>query len=171
MSSRLFQNIIHQMRDVVGRVIGVIDENGIIVASSEVGRIGESRQRIREELTYSSDSVVYDGYTYRYITPGNKTDSIVFVEGDDSHADKMAQILSVSLGNIKSLYDEKHDKSSFIKNIILDNILPSDIYVKSNELHFNSDEYRAVIVVKFHGPCATAPYEIIQNLVDRKSVV
>ena len=63
MSSRLFQNIIHQMRDVVGRVIGVIDENGIIVASSEVGRIGESRQRIREELTYSQDSVVYDGYT------------------------------------------------------------------------------------------------------------
>ena len=40
-------------------------------------------------------------------------------------------ILSISLSNIKSLYDEKYDKSSFIKNIILDNILPSDIYVKS----------------------------------------
>ena len=156
------------MKDVVGRVIGVIDENGIIVASSEVGKIGESRQRIREELAYSADSVVFDGYIYRYISAGAKSDCIVFVEGDDDHASTMAQMLSISLGNIKSLYDEKHDKGSFIKNIILDNILPSDIYVKSNELHFNSDESRAVIVVKFHGSPSTPPYEIIQNLITDK---
>ena len=168
MSGRLFQNVIHQMKDVVGRVIGVIDENGIIVASSEVGKIGESRQRIREELAYSQDSVIYDGYTYRYINANSKSECIVFVEGSDEHARTMSEILAVSLGNIKSLYDEKHDKGSFIKNIILDNILPSDIYVKSNELHFNSDESRTVIVVKFQGSSATPPYEIIQNLITDK---
>ena len=31
MSNRLFQGIIHQMKDAVERVIGVIDENGIII--------------------------------------------------------------------------------------------------------------------------------------------
>ena len=56
MSNRLFQNIIQQMKDVVNRNIGVIDDNGIIVASSELGKIGESKQRIKEELSYSSDS-------------------------------------------------------------------------------------------------------------------
>ena len=30
MSNRLFQTVIHQMKDVLGRTIGVIDENGII---------------------------------------------------------------------------------------------------------------------------------------------
>ena len=30
MSNRLFQTIIHQMKDVFNRTIGVIDENGII---------------------------------------------------------------------------------------------------------------------------------------------
>ena len=30
MSNRLFQNLIHQMKDVIGRNIGVIDENGIM---------------------------------------------------------------------------------------------------------------------------------------------
>ena len=49
MSNRLFQTIVHQMKDVVGRAIGVIDENGIIIASSELTRIGESRQRIKED--------------------------------------------------------------------------------------------------------------------------
>jgi carbohydrate diacid regulator len=130
------------MRDVVGRNIGVIDDNGIVIASSEAGRIGESKQRIKEELSYSAKFIISDGYTYRFINSQGKSDFIAFVEGDDLHANKMSEILSISLGNIKSLYDEKYDKVSFVKNIILDNILPSDIYIKSNELHF-SEEFRA----------------------------
>ena len=157
------------MKDIVGRTIGAIDENGIVVACSELNKIGESRQRVKEELSFSRDSVVIDGYTYRFINSTNKNESIVFVEGDDKEAEKTAQILAVSLGNIKSLYDEKYDKGSFIKNIILDNILPNDIYIKSNELHMGNEEYRAVIVLKFQGATELAPYEIIQNIVSDKN--
>ena len=170
MSNRLFQTVIYQMKDVIGRNIGVIDDSGIIVACSEMGKVGESKQRIREELTYSSESIVYEGYTYRFFgSAGAKNDCIVFVEGDDSHSSKMSEILAITLGNIKGMYDEKYDKSSFIKNIILDNILPSDIYIKSSELHFNAEEYRAVIVAKFSGNSSIAPYEAVMNLVSDKS--
>ena len=156
------------MKDVIGRNIGVIDENGIIVAASELARIGESKQRVKEELSYSSNFIVYEGYTYRFINSPGRTDCIAFVEGDDTHATKMSEILAISLGNIKTLYDEKYDKISFIKNIILDNILPSDIYLKSNELHFN-EELRAVIVIKFQGTPAVNPYEAVQNLIKNKN--
>ena len=170
MSNRLFQTVIYQMKEVVGRAIGVIDESSIIVACSELGKIGESKQRIREELTYSSESIVYEGYTYRFIgTTGAKSECIVFVEGNDAHAAKMAEILSITLGNIKGIYDEKYDKSSFIKNIILDNILPSDIYIKSSELRFNADDHRVVIVAKFFGFSGVSPYEAVLNLVPDKS--
>ena len=154
------------MKDVVGRTIGVIDDNGIVVACSELGKVGESKQRIKEELTYSSESIIFEGYTYRFIgIQGTKKDCIVFVEGDDSHAQKMAEILSITLGNIKGIYDEKYDKSSFIKNIILDNILPSDIHVKSSELHLNAEERRVVIVTKFSGFSGVSPYDIVSALV------
>ena len=166
MSNRLFQTVIHQMKDVFGRTIGVIDENGIIIACSELGKIGESRQRIREELTYSQGTVCYEGFSYRFIASSGKNDCIAFAEGNDLEADKITQLLAISLGNIKSLYDEKYDKGSFIKNIILDNILPSDIYIKSNELHFNNEDSRAVFVIKFHGTSDVPPYEIIQNIVE-----
>ena len=169
MSNRLFQTVIHQMKDVVGRTIGAIDENGIIVACSELTKIGESRQRVKEELSFSHESVIIDGYTYKFINSTTKNECIVFVEGDDKEAEKTAQILAISLGNIKSLYDEKYDKGSFIKNIILDNILPNDIYIKSNELHMGNDEYRAVIVVKFQGATELSPYEIIQSIVSDKN--
>ena len=169
MSNRLFQTVIHQMRDVVGRTIGAIDENGIIVACSELSKIGESRQRIKEELSFSNDSMISDGYTYKFINSANTNDCIVFVEGEDGEAEKTANILAISLGNIKSLYDEKYDKGSFIKNIILDNILPNDIYIKSNELHMGNEENRAVIVIKFQGASDLPPYEIIQNLITDKA--
>ena len=165
MSNRLYQTVIHQMREVVGRTIGVIDENSIVVACSELSKIGEARQRIQQELSFSPEKVLIDGYTYRSISAGSKTDCVVFVEGEDEHADKMAQLLSISFGNIKRLYDEKYDKGSFIKNIILDNILPSDIYIKSNELHFNNEDFRAVFVLKFQGQFSgVSPFEMVQSL-------
>ena len=165
MSNRLYQTVLHQMKDVIGRTIGIIDENGIIIACSELSKIGESKQRIREELAYSSGAVIYEGYTYRYINASDKNESICFVEGGDSHADSMAELLAIFIGNMKSLYDEKYDKGSFIKSILLDNILPSDIYIKSNELHFSNDEHRIVFVIKFQSNGTTPPYEIVQEII------
>ena len=166
MSNRLFQNVIYQMKEVLGRAVGIIDENGIIVACSDAAKIGESRQRIREELAYAGEVIVYDGYTYRLLSTQSKLHSIVFVEGDDSEADKAARMLSISLGSIKTLYDEKYDKGSFIKNIILDNILPNDIYIKSNELHMNNDCPRAVLVVKVSGLQEISAYDMIQAVLE-----
>nr|MBE6544594.1 PucR family transcriptional regulator [Oscillospiraceae bacterium] len=165
MSNRLYQTVLHQMKDVIGRTIGIIDENGIIIACSELSKIGESKQRIREELSYSADAVIYEGYTYRYINASEKNDCICFVEGGDSHAGSMAELLAIFLGNMKSLYDEKYDKGSFIKSILLDNILPSDIYIKSNELHFSNDEHRIVFVIKFQSVSGIPPYELIQEII------
>ena len=72
MSTRLFQGIIHQMREAVERVIGVIDENGVIISCSELVKIGETRQGIRDEMAYTTDSVVSGGYTYRPIGGATK---------------------------------------------------------------------------------------------------
>lgn len=157
------------MKTAVDRVIGVIDENGLVVACSELVKIGEARQGIRDELTYSSGYIVSGGYTYRPITVGTKTEYIVFMEGEDKMAEKMSKLLAVSLSNIKNLYDEKYDKGSFIKNIILDNILPSDIYIKSKELHFNSDGLRIVFLIKFSGKTDVMPFEMLQNMFPDKS--
>ena len=169
MSNRLFQSVIHQMKDAIDRVIGVIDENGVIISCSELVKIGEIRQGVRDEMAYASDSIVSGGYTYRALNGSSKSEYIVFVEGEDKMADKMSRILAISLGNIKNLYDEKYDKGSFIKNIILDNILPSDIYIKSKELHFNTEELRIVFLIKFFGKTDMLPFEMLQNMFPDKS--
>lgn len=169
MSNRLFQGIIHQMKDVVDRVIGVFDENGVIIACSELVKIGESRQSIRDEFAYATDVVISGGYTYRPIGAPSKSEYVVFVEGEDEQAERLSQVLAISLSNIKNLYDEKYDKSSFIKNIILDNILPSDIYIKSKELRFAPDVVRVVFLIRFMGKTDMMPYDMVQNMFPDKS--
>lgn len=81
----------------------------------------------------------------------------------------MPSILSISLNSIKGLYDDKYDKASFIKNVILDNILPSDIYLKSKELHFSNDVMRIVMLIKFVGKNEIIPYQMVQNMFPDKN--
>ena len=164
MSNRLFQGVIYQMKDAFDRVIGVVDENGVIISCSDLSKMGDIKQGLREALSYSSELITLDGYTYRYMGAGQKSEYIVFVEGQDKMAEKMSKLLAVSLGNIKNLYDEKYDKGSFIKNIVLDNILPSDIYIKAKELHFNTEDPRIVFLIKFFGKTDMMPFEMLQNM-------
>ena len=134
------------MKDAVNRIIGVIDENGVVVACSELVKIGEVRATLREEIAYASEGVVVGGYNYRPIGSSSRVEYAVFVEGEDKMAEKLSAVIAVSLSNLKGMYDEKYDKNSLIKNIILDNILPGDIYIKSKELRFNTEVQRVVFL-------------------------
>ena len=170
MSNRLFQGVIHQMKDAVDRVIGVIDENGVIISCSELMKIGEIKQGIRDELVYATESIALGGYTYRFLTTASgKSDCFIFVEGEDQKAEELSSVFAVSFGSIKNLYDEKHDKASFIKNVMLDNILSSDIYVKSKELHFDNDACRVVFLIKFYSHTDMLPFEIVQDMFPDKN--
>ena len=163
MSNRLFQSVVHQMKDSVDSVLGVVDTEGIVIACSELVRIGERLNGVKEELYYTGEAFLSGGFTFRPIG-GTKVEYYVFVEGENDAAKFASDLLAVSLGQIKSLYDEKYDKSSFIKNIILDNILPSDIYVKSKELHIVNEIDRVVLLIKFSNKSDIVPIDVIQNM-------
>ena len=164
MSNRLFQGVIRQMGEAAGHTVGVIDETGVVIACSDLARVGENDSAISEDLAYTSDAVVIDGFTYRAIGPMGSRDNIIFVSGEDEESARLCDVLAVSFTAIKSLNEEKYDKATFIKNIILDNILPSDIYVRSKELHFSSEESRVVILFKFLDRTEVPPFNMIGQL-------
>lgn len=164
MANRLFQGLIYQMKDAVGRTIGVIDESGIVIACSDLVKIGDTRTAVRKEISYISDSMKYEGYTYRPLSQSAHSEYVVFVEGDDALAEKMSMVLVVALANIKSYHDEKYDRASFLKNVIMDNVLPGDIYSKSKELHMSADAHRVVYLLKFAPNSEIAYYDVVSNM-------
>ena len=80
-----------------------------------------------------------------------------------------ADIIAVSLDQIKQNNDEKFDRSNFVKNVILDNILPGDIYIKSRELHFNNDASRVVFLIRVTQDTDVSVYDVIQNFFPDKT--
>ena len=165
MAARLFQGIILQMKDSVDRTMGVIDSTGAIVACTELPRIGEMREDAASELAYTNDMVRVGGMTYKPLAGrSSRFEYAVFVHGEDELAKSICGLAAVSINSVKSFYDEKHDKTTFIKNIILDNILPGDIYIKSRELHFGSDVTRAVFLIRQVEKAEIAAVDVLTSL-------
>lgn len=157
------------MIDVIDRTFGVIDETGTVISCSELSRIGEVQFNAVSDVFSSTDITVADGYTYKLFGGPMRPEYAVFVEGDDELASRYVAVLSVSLATIKQYYDEKYDRSNFIKNIILDNILPGDIYIKARELHFNNDVTRVVLLIRITERNDVSVFDVIQDLFPDKT--
>ena len=168
MANRLFQSVIQQLKEAIDRTIGVIDESGTVIACSELGKIGEN-VNIDFMNASVSDTFTFGNATYKAIGSTQVGEYYVFVSGVDPIAEKNCVILSISFSNIKYYYDEKYDRGNFIKNVILDNILPGDIYLKSRELHFNTDVSRTVLLIRSLEPTNIVAFDVIQNLFPDKT--
>ncbi|MBD9097423.1 MAG: PucR family transcriptional regulator [Ruminococcaceae bacterium] len=164
MSNRLFQGVVHQMRDAIDRVVGVVDETSAVLSCSELSKIGETNDFVAFSISEAKETFVCEGYTYKTFGTKLKPEFAVFVEGTDEAAEKFAGLLAVSLAKIKQYYDEKYDRNNFIKNVILDNILPGDIYVKARELHFNAEATRVALLIRIMSANDISAFDVIQNL-------
>ena len=166
MSNRLFQGIVHQMREAIDRTIGVMDESFTVISCSNLGRIGEVHNITPPT---NADAFVKGSYTYKPFGAANANNYILFVEGVDPQAARYADLLTIALSNIKQVYDEKYDRVNFVKNIILDNVLSGDIYLKSRELHFNNDVARTVLLVRTSAHNDVSVFDVMQNLFPDKN--
>ena len=88
------------MKDAVNRVIGVIDENGTIIACSDLTRVGGGNDFLPIELGDSHEVFIRDGYTYKPFGIHVKPDYAVFVEGTDEPAGKNASVIAISLSGM-----------------------------------------------------------------------
>lgn len=150
MSNRLFQSVVLQMKESTDRAIGVIDIEGNVIACNELSLIGEHWASSVETLNGERDATVaIDGKTFKSLNGWSaQFDYAVFVRGDDAEAKLICSMAAVAINGVKSYYEEKYDKAAFVKNIISDNILLGDIYIRAKELHFASDVPRAVFLIR-----------------------
>ena len=167
MSGRIFQNVVLQFKETTDRVIGVIDAEGTVIACSELTGIGKKWAKYVEAIDAAEGGcVALEGRTFKALPGwGGHFDYAVFANGDDSVGRTVCSMATVALNAAKAYYEEKHDKGSFIKNIISDNILISDIYMRAKELHVAAEVARAVYVVRPVDEQAEAvSVDVIQNL-------
>ncbi|MCI2105215.1 MAG: helix-turn-helix domain-containing protein [Intestinimonas sp.] len=166
MSSRIFQSVVLQMKDSTDRAIGVIDAEGTVVASNELTCIGEKWAGAVAAINSSdSEIVAYGGNTFKSLAGwSSHFDYAAFTRGEDEQARMICSMAVVALNGAKTYYEEKHDKATFVKSIISDNILLGDIYVRAKELHFVSEVPRAVLLVRQVDTPDMSAIDVIQSL-------
>ena len=150
MSNSVFQSVILQLKEITDRVFGVIDGDGTVISCTDVSFLGERWSDAALKVSGASDGVVTFGQkTFKAIYgSSNYFEYAVFCTGDDELARSFCTVAYIALNNARVFYEEKHDRGTFVKNIIMDNILPGDIYIRAKELHFSTDAPRAVFLVR-----------------------
>lgn len=146
MPNNHIRTLVYQFRDVYEKKIGVIDQNGFIISPNSPKEIDASVENIMEKCAEGNTVYYFGGCTFLSFGKG-KTEYITFASGEDEEALKCCRALGISVNHINMLYDEKYDRSNFIKNILLDNILQGDIYAKARELNLSEETNRVVFNV------------------------
>ena len=166
MSSRVFQGVIAQLKEATDRMIGVIDSDGNVVSCTDTSMVGERWPEAVLKLSNASESIViFDKKTFKPLSSWSAYyEYTVFVEGDDDVARSICVMAHVALNGAKTYYEEKHDKGTFVKNIITDNILPGDVYIRAKELHFATDVQRAVLLIRQIGRVDVSAVDILQGI-------
>ena len=166
MSNSVFQSVIVQLKDVSDRAFGVIDTDGCVVSCTDVSLLGERWNDAAVKLGNASDHLVtYSQKTFKAIVGNsNYFEYAVFCSGDDELARNYCIMAYIALNDAKTFYEEKHDRGTFVKNIIMDNILPGDIYIRAKELHFATDAPRAVFLIRQVGHSDVATVDVLGSM-------
>lgn len=73
MSSRIFQGVIVQMKDATTRCIGVVDEQGFVIACSELSMIGSRLDDFQAAVGEVQEQLFStDARTYKILRPARR---------------------------------------------------------------------------------------------------
>ncbi len=169
MSNRLFQGIVHKMGESITVTVGVIDAAGEVVACSDLSKIGEVYKKVADDISFTMDTTVSEGMVLCPIGNRSKMEFAVFAVGTDELARNTVAILAIALDNVKTYYDDKYDKANFIKGVILDNILPTEVYSKSKELRFSDTQPMVAFFVRFSKKPDVIPTDVLSTIFSDRS--
>ena len=166
MSNSVFQSVIVQLREISDRTFGVIDTEGCVVSCTDMSLLGERWADAALKVGNAGEGVVtFDRKSFKAIMGNsNYFEYAVFCSGDDDMAKSFCQVAYIALNDAKTFYEEKHDRGTFVKNIIMDNILPGDIYIRAKELHFSTDAPRAVFLIRQVGHSDVATVDVLSGM-------
>ena len=171
MSNSVFQSVILQLKEISDRAFGVIDFEGRVVSCTDVSLLGERWPDAALRISTGSENVVF--FNQKCFKPifsaAGVFEYAVFCTGNDELAKSHCQLAYISLNEAKTYYEEKHDRSTFVKNIIMDNILPGDIYIRAKELHFVTEAPRAVFLVRQVGHTEVSAADVLATLFPDKA--
>lgn len=165
----MLQNLVHQVGEIVRNEFGITDIAGKILACTDESKIGLDFTIAKNFINNSENAKVMDGYSFEKVYYKGKLEFIVFSNSELQEYVNYLSLISISIKNIKTNYDEKVDRNYFIKGLLTNNLSIEDIALRSKELHLVNLSNRVVFLIRTNKAKEMYIHEVIQNLFPNRS--
>ena len=154
-SNQILQSTIDGVKAITKIDISVMDTEGNILASTEESRNTKSLAFVPDMLSSKADSMQLQGYQLFKVYDAAEVTYIVAIRGEDEDAYKIGKIVAFQIQNLLVAYKERFDKDNFIKNLLLDNLLLVDIYIRAKKLRIDNNVPRVVYLIESNNDSET----------------
>lgn len=161
--NQMLQSMIDGIKQIIRTDLCLISPDGHVAAST-VSEAFSFKESVMRFAASPAEIQVVQGYQYFKISDGKSLEYILLIKGDSDDTYTIGKLVSFQVQNLLSAYKEKYDKDSFIKNVLLDNMLLVDIYDKARKLRIDSTARRCVMIIETNKQRDNNAMEIVRGL-------
>jgi carbohydrate diacid regulator len=162
-SNQVIQTSIDELKAITKVDLGVIDMDGITVAST-FDTSGISHALVESFVQSPADSQIVKDYNMLKVLEEDEVIYVLIAKGTGSDAYTIGKVAVSQLQNLVIAYKEHYDKNNFFQNLLLDNLLLVDIYNKAKKLRIESVKPRVVFLVEAQNDKDNIAMELLKNL-------
>lgn len=145
-SNQIIQNTIDEAKEISQVDYAVYDAFGNELATTtDDCLIGE--EAIKSFVDSSASNCEVGGKLLISI-PDDYDNSYVLAAVGSGDYRMAARLVAANLKNLIGAYKEKIDRNSYFQNLLLDNLLLTDVYNRARKLHIETDKKRCVFVIE-----------------------
>ena len=146
-SNQVLQNTLEGLKEISRIEFCIIDTEGKVLAST-FSDFSVQAQDVQAFVESQADSQLVKGFQYFKVCDDYQLEYILVAHGDDEDTYMVGKLAAFQVQNLIVAYKERFDKDSFIKNLLLDNLLLVDIYNRAKKLHIDADVRRVVMIME-----------------------
>lgn len=146
-ANQILLRTIEGIKEQSGIDLAVFDDSGNVLAATYSDTDEQSRKVVEFAGTEDEEAESASAL-YRKLVVDGETVCIINVNGTDSKAKMIEGIAILVVKELFIAYKEQLDRESFIKNLLLDNLLLVDIYNRAKKLHLEVVSPRVVMIAE-----------------------
>lgn len=167
-SNQVLQNKLEGLKEISRTEFCIVDTEGKILASTFSDFLIQQGD-VQAFVESQADSQLIKGFQYFKVCDDYQLEYILVAHGEDEDTYMVGKLAAFQVQNLIIAYKERFDKDSFIKNLLLDNLLLVDIYNRAKKLHIEADVRRVVMILEMQQEKDHNSIETVKSLFSGKS--
>lgn len=145
---KLYQRLADQIGEIIDAEFGIMEKTGLILGCTNEERVGSFHPCASLALNTEEAYFIAEEATFLKIFGKNKLESIIWINSTDDEIRKLLSLISINVVNIRSFHEEKFDRNTFVRSMILEQIQASEASGIAKELHVSFAVPRAVYLIR-----------------------